>query len=269
MKRGRRILLVAAGAVAVLTVVFLLWPREREPSYQGKKLSEWLILSEGLDSPQTKAAQEAVRHIGTNAIPVLLDWLDYEPPAWKKKLMPTVLPVGQWDGTAVLELLLGRKGEMHATLAELGFEILGPEARCAVPELTRRMNTRTSMSGDRAVLALANIGKEGLVPLVMALTNAQAINRAGAAAYIGFVMAGPTKTNTLDAVDAVPALVQCIGDKDSIVARCSVMTLGRLRLLPNVVMPALTNALADPRPDIRSEASMALDSFAGRWPLFR
>src|SRR4051812_26853176 len=40
--RRRRVLIIAACifVAAVLTVV--LWPREREPKYQGKKLSEWI-----------------------------------------------------------------------------------------------------------------------------------------------------------------------------------------------------------------------------------
>jgi HEAT repeat protein len=268
VKRARRILLVVAGAVAVLTVVCLLWPREHEPGYQGKKLSEWLTLySSGLplgtDSPQKKAAREAVRHIGTNAVPVLLAWLDYDPSAWRRKLTSAAnrLP-GHWDQSALLERLLGGKAEMQARLAVLGFEILGPEARCAVPELGQLMLTRTSQSGDMAVLALVLIGKEGLPPLVAALTNSQALKRSLAAGLIGFIMPGPAKTNALNAADAVPALVQCLGDKDQLVAGNAARTLGQLGILPNIVVPALTKALSDTRPGIRGCATWALAQFS-------
>ena len=31
-------------------------------------------------------AEMAVRNIGTNGIPFLLQWINYEPPTWRKKL---------------------------------------------------------------------------------------------------------------------------------------------------------------------------------------
>jgi hypothetical protein len=42
VKRERRIFLVLLACGVVAVVVALVWPREREPEYQGTKLSEWL-----------------------------------------------------------------------------------------------------------------------------------------------------------------------------------------------------------------------------------
>ena len=85
-------MVVLAGIVAAV-VVAVVWPREREPEYKGKRLSEWLTLWEpnyvpggGLgDKNRRVEAQMAVRHIGTNALPWLLRWVRYEQPAWKGK----------------------------------------------------------------------------------------------------------------------------------------------------------------------------------------
>jgi len=72
---------LAVGVLAVVT-------REREPVYGGRKLSEWAkMYSESLYLPngtnQTRQAAEAIREIGTNAIPYLAKWKAYSPSAWQ------------------------------------------------------------------------------------------------------------------------------------------------------------------------------------------
>src|ERR1041385_2280437 len=76
VKRRSVLLPLAAifiGAIAIIS----LRPGEREPEYQGKKLSEWLLAYhhpwESVDPSSTRAA-EAVRTIGTNAVPCLVKW---------------------------------------------------------------------------------------------------------------------------------------------------------------------------------------------------
>jgi hypothetical protein len=51
---------------------------EQEPSFNGRLLSQWLgdLLLGGLGSTPTEGA---VRAMGTNAIPTLLNWIAYEP----------------------------------------------------------------------------------------------------------------------------------------------------------------------------------------------
>jgi len=56
---------------------------EPEPMYKGRTLSAWLRrYSQTSDRPDDNAAAaDAVRHIGTNAIPYLLQWMDWRAPA--------------------------------------------------------------------------------------------------------------------------------------------------------------------------------------------
>jgi hypothetical protein len=87
MSKRRKILLLLAGLVLAFGV-YMLFIRESEPSYKGKPLSFWV---EGLNpspartnradrSPGVPEAPEAIRQIGSNAIPYLLKWIQYEGP---------------------------------------------------------------------------------------------------------------------------------------------------------------------------------------------
>src|SRR6516164_3232031 len=87
-KRVRR----AVTLLLVVVVVFTAWQvcRQSEPVYAGKELSVWLQTyapssPAGRGSPQWREADDAMRHIGTNSIPVLLQMLratDGKAKAW-------------------------------------------------------------------------------------------------------------------------------------------------------------------------------------------
>ena len=133
----------------------LLWPVEREPEYKGKKLIVWIGLcrkgfySRGPERAETRDAVEAVRQIGTNAIPFLVRWMDYDPPAWKlalvaaKRRLPE--PFGQSE---FIERWIVHKGQVDDAM--VGFSILGPDASGAVPELARLMASRLLWKGPDA-----------------------------------------------------------------------------------------------------------------------
>jgi hypothetical protein len=90
--KRRRVILILLACLMAGVVAFIVWPGEREPEYQGKKLSEWLTLYSQTFSDESgrkeahASAAQAVRHIGTNAIPYLLKWIRYETPDWRNKL---------------------------------------------------------------------------------------------------------------------------------------------------------------------------------------
>src|SRR5215468_5611026 len=89
MKR-RRLFLILFGCVASLTVAFALWPRERELEYSGTPLSEpeynGIPLSKYLEraagAPNSEFIQ-AIKHMGTNALPFLVRAVDYHPSRWR------------------------------------------------------------------------------------------------------------------------------------------------------------------------------------------
>src|SRR5437764_14424345 len=126
-KRGVYLMLVVLAVVGVLVAVFS--RREREPEYGGKRLSQWVegyatsIIMDGKRKP-TEEAANAIRQAGTNAIPFLLEWIRYEPPAWKTRFYEVV------NCAAISD----RKGDLASGAID-AFGVLGPEAQRAIPEL--------------------------------------------------------------------------------------------------------------------------------------
>src|SRR5262245_49863965 len=94
MKRRRILLTLAVVFIAGIAAV-VLWPGEREPEYQGKKLSEWLrqYVKASPGSAQESEAAAAVLKIGTNGIPLYVKWIDCDVPMWKLKF---VSQTGKW-----------------------------------------------------------------------------------------------------------------------------------------------------------------------------
>src|SRR5580765_975729 len=91
--RKREVYLMVGVLVVGGVLVAVFAGREREPEYGGKRLSEWVrrigttsaggrVRRMGIDT----AEMEAIRHIGTNALPYLVRFMRYEQPQWKAKL---------------------------------------------------------------------------------------------------------------------------------------------------------------------------------------
>src|SRR5438477_5536144 len=83
-KRRLYFLLFLLAVVAVVGLLVTGVFREREPEYGGKRLSEWVLqLPQYLAHPEPHQAEEAIRQIGTNALPYLLKWTRYQAPQGK------------------------------------------------------------------------------------------------------------------------------------------------------------------------------------------
>jgi len=106
--RWRRLLIVVAVCAALIAVIVALVPRE--PKYDGRTLSEWIKGAAPRRSPdpeQTRAI-EAVRHIGTNALPCLIKWIGAKPPPdWQLKLTTANLWLPRWIRLRLLPSLFG------------------------------------------------------------------------------------------------------------------------------------------------------------------
>jgi hypothetical protein len=140
MKRRSIILICSAIAVTFASLALAFWPGEREPKYQGKKLSEWVQQARDADfdsSKQQNAAQarEAIRSIGTNALPSLLKWVDYAPAPWKLKASGLAKKLPFSDAGDDLRKWLTAKDEKRFIVAIKAFEILGTLAEPAIPRL--------------------------------------------------------------------------------------------------------------------------------------
>jgi HEAT repeat protein len=139
--KARRII-VALLAVAGLALVGLVASRQREPSYQGKRLSEWaddltygeLTRGDVTDSPR---AAEAIRSIGANALPFL-----------SRELM--LKDTGFEELRQKLPVLSEREPNLFRRVKALrACEALGPVAQGLIPELTHVLtNTERRLRAD-------------------------------------------------------------------------------------------------------------------------
>lgn len=258
MKRRRGILLIALGAIIVAMLLTALWPSE-EPEYQGKRLSAWLGVY--MNAPNNATAEEqaadAVRHIGTNALPFLVKWMDYEQPKWRDKLANKLVRVPIPFARAVVGPLLGA-GRYRAGVAVLGFDILREEAAPAVPALAPMLRDWNSPHrAYRALFALTYVGKEGLPALLAVVTNQAAPARFRCDAARG--ISDPMMDLGTNEIWVIRAILPCL--KDTAVAGCIAQVLGVLKLAPEEVVPALTKCLRSPDNGARAQAANALGEF--------
>jgi len=200
--------IVSAVLGAILVVVF--WSGPKEPKYQGKKLSEWLAGVYKNPSETTVA----VKSIGTNAIPFLLTWirevdsaryakraaLVAKFPAWVKRIHL----VANWMGGD------GRERSERGWRAVEGFRILAIEGAPAIRDLvTLYTNSASVWVVRQASHSLAHLGKDGLPPLIEALSNPNARREENLAAASAIAC---TAYLGSDVCPAVPFLVRSRAD---------------------------------------------------------
>jgi len=235
------VITILAGCVGAVILAAAFWPGEREPEYNGKKLSEWLEFYEQNDSVnptmEVNAAADAVKHIGTNAVPWLVKWIDYDRSLRRNKLYAMIekLP-GAIRYSAILRHLVKRSERRtfeRFQAAGAGFRILGPQASPAIPDLIRLMDKPKGPA-----YALSCIGRDGLPALLAALSNAQQPDRDTIVWVIGSMRDLGT-----NATPCVPVLIRCLDDKDRNVGNEAAIALGNLRLEPTLVVPVLTRRL--------------------------
>ena len=252
---------ISAALLGVLVVGFalLLWIGH-EPRYHGFSLSECLaaqkkIYSGQLTIPGWQDSRNAVREIGTNALPFLVRWICYERRPWRDKALTIFDKLPRTPVNKYLRPIIdGERAKRNAEYANLGFEILGPIAAPAVPDLQRlAADNSLCESGLRAMQALVSIGKEGLPALTAIAIDPRATNRLQAISAIG-------RSGTNASVP-MTMLLQLLKDPNADVARAAATTLGNLRLWGESVIPALIESLDNPSYSVRQSAAYALSRF--------
>jgi len=159
---------VLALAVSVASLTFGLVLR-KEPHFQGRSLTQWLV-----DRPKYKnpfivrpaplsvEARRAVKAIGTNAIPILLEMIQARDSAFKTWL------TSAFNRQRIIGFRLQPATEQRA-MAFAGFEILGEEAKAAAPALASLIKDPdfgvryTALESLRRVTSDKNL----LVPLLL------------------------------------------------------------------------------------------------------
>jgi HEAT repeat protein len=228
MRRRRAILLLLVGLLAAFGV-WMFFLRNKEPSYQGRALSQWIEEAEEDDQ-----VPEAIRQIGSKAIPYAQAWMSYAGPE-----------------------LSSEREEHRADLAMLVFKHLGVQGKQAIPTLTAwlddgKSRTRTA----RAAQALAYIGPNGLPPLMACLASKERDVQTSC------INAIATMGRAAD--PALPALLRCLQDANGWVRLATAATLRNTNVDATLVVPALAGALQDQDAYVRRSACLGLAAFKER-----
>jgi hypothetical protein len=201
MRKSRCILMVVL-VVAVLGAMAwqaLILGQPKDPVYEGKTLSAWLPDID-YNQPQTKRekAGEAIRSMGTNALPFLLRDLDL---AQAPRLKDSLLRLSRQQS---LFKLNWRDADERSRQATWAFKALGAAGSPAIPELLRLEDSNPGYVPG----ALAGIGVVALPFLIQGLTNDNEHVRGNVAVYL----ANAVSDQSISASEAKIALPQLIAN---------------------------------------------------------
>ena len=215
---------------------------EQEPSYKGRLLSQWLedVIPSEVGSPQ-RPPSEAIRAMGTNAVPTLLKWISYERSAPQQP--------SQTEEAAPRHL----SPEERADRTRDAFWALGAVARPAIPELTRLARTSSDpWRAERCAISLAFIGPEAIPNLLSLATNGPPWTRYSAVGGLERFAGDPEGVQTL------PVLIQCLTNTQTSYPVGGSAQRVLLSMDPAVAIPALTNALRSSSAQTRLEVARCL-----------
>lgn len=217
--RRRGILILVVLAVLAAVAAILCFSPEPEPDYRGRSLSQWLQVP-GRSSPEGTRVDEAIRQIGTNALPCLLRWIRARRPPCSALVESGKVP--QWFVSPLLRCPLGRS-LWHDRFddASVCIMILGAEARPTIPALVRVINrSKDPYRVSRAMLTLSFIGPDSVPALADCLLDPREGVRVAVAGHLGQFGA--------KARPVLPALLNTLNDPSPWVREITTNTLRKI-----------------------------------------
>ncbi len=224
MTRRTTVLIAILGLSAV--VLFLVVSRQpREPAYRGMPLSYWMARL--IDRPDTPArldrsytdARTAIKAIGTNALPYLLEALRREDWPMRKYVVAWVSE-HKWLKSKVK--LPPSADEIRGRALD-AITWLGPAAKPALPDILPLVTNQNYQVKINALFAIRSIGPD-----------AQLVR------------------------PVVPGMMQSLGDTNWTMRLAAVNALAALRPPPPEAVPALVRLLNDSNENVREEAMHSL-----------
>lgn len=226
------------------------WPK-REPTWDGKTVSEWVVelapvkrkarssASSRLEMvrafteqrQQEERGQAAIHALGERAVPYVLAVLE-RPPARAPWLETAAQKLG-W------KLPEPPSREIRIRRAALAFAALGNNAGAALPKLGQMLHDTNTMSD--AALCLGNIGSSGVPLLLSGLNSSNESLREVCIAHIGL--------RGTNASAAVPAVLAAVADPNPKVALAAAfiypgMELDKHKLVATLLQWSQSNAVS-------------------------
>jgi hypothetical protein len=236
-KRRALLVLGACALGAFLGIAF--WPGEKEPEYKGMKLSEWLAIQR--QNPAETA--EAVRAMGTNALPLLVDLIECNVSSWERPLLGFYGRHRGCVGSGWFRRRYEKRVE-RVELAAFGFFILGRDASSALTNLERiARNPTNGPSAFWAANSMAYLGECAVIPLDSLAEGGKV--RPDLRGYAMVAMANMAYLGT-NAMPCVRALGKCANETNNMIKGAALGALSRLMGPEGLVFINRTNAVPDP-----------------------
>jgi HEAT repeat protein len=273
MAAKRKRVIVASGALLVAVIAVFLFQLSRppkrgpEPVYQGKTLSQWMAARKMTDysdprfpsTPELASAIEAVKQMGTNALPFLLDDLRARDALIWKKIPGSIYFKFRFLYRARSAYYRGRGGPHERNEQAVFFlRAMGPLATPALPEIAKCLDHPDIAQPALEVLNFyasngqMSPGPEVTTALLKAMTSGDRRARQLAANTVNLFR--------VDADLAVPALLRTLRDPAAEVRATSAMALG-YRARASVIVPALIGVLDDSDHYVRRNAVWRLGMY--------
>jgi HEAT repeat protein len=255
--------MIVGGCLVASVVILALWPGEREPEYQGRTLSEW-ITAYSVISDTNSAAADALRHIGTNALPFLVKWVRYQSPAWRTNLLASYVKLpdplhnlpGYW--------LAQDAKENRAWAASAAFGVIGLTPVLALLQERQAAGDFAEAGECSDVILRMHVSGVDITPAVPALLlESDWIARGHTR------LKNPVEVFSGEAGPFIEAVTNCMDHTNCIVRQMAAYTLGciawdrsvlaldRARSHPDVLVRIqVTNALMKIAPEVLTNGAM-------------
>jgi hypothetical protein len=245
--KWRKPILSVVIVAFIAAIVAITWPNEEEPVYRGKNLSQWMnIYCRPIHTEEDRVeAEEAVRQIGTNAIPWLLKWIGKHPPAWSRAVGDSQV---SWSpAKRAINALRKRPLQISQKRwdAAFGFQILGRSASNAVATLANMLdadNPGGHWPHDMwppPAYALSQIGDAGIRPLLDWVSDPRSLARNEQGVTSTMRCLGQIARNGTNTDRIVSILVEGMCSSNKGIAFSSALALSGMDLAPSIVVETL------------------------------